>query len=183
MENQILDQEQTSAQVLEYASFWERVGASLVDFLIMLPVLAFNFYNLMQIKSLVLAIIFNFIFIIYKIYMEGTFGATFGKKAMKIKVVTENFQPIDLKLALVRGCLYLLNAIVGTVSIIQVFNAAGFSDVTGFSEVSKFQNANSSSIGLILSLLILVSVIWVAFDRKKQALHDKIAKTVCVKIV
>jgi uncharacterized RDD family membrane protein YckC len=38
MENNILDQEQTQYSEIKYAGFWERVGASLIDGLIFLPV-------------------------------------------------------------------------------------------------------------------------------------------------
>ncbi|MBC8173236.1 MAG: RDD family protein [Chitinophagales bacterium] len=48
-------------------------------------------------------------------------------------------------------------------------------------EYSRFQNANAVLLDSISGLCILISMIVVAFDRKKQALHDKIANTYCIK--
>lgn len=180
MENQILDQEEAYSEVIQYASFWERVGASIIDGLIMLPVIALNFYNTINIKSLILAIVLSFVYLIYKIYMEGTSGATFGKRAMKIKVVNENNTPINLQTAAVRASLYIINALVGLISTVAIFQAAGFDEVTAFADLGPFQQANGNNFGMVTAILVLISVIFVAFDSKKQALHDKIAKTICI---
>ncbi len=126
MENPILDQDQSLTGESKFASFWERVGASLVDGLIMLPLIGLTYYNLMSVKSLPLAIALGFVFVIYKIYMEGTSGATFGKRAMKIKVVDENYQPINLMKSAGRCILYILSAVVNVFSTVTLFNAPGF---------------------------------------------------------
>ena len=79
MENQILDQSEAYSDVIKYASFWERVGASLIDFLIFIPVYGLSYYNSMSIKSLPLAIILSLAYLVYKIYMEGkSKNGTFG---------------------------------------------------------------------------------------------------------
>ena len=103
MENQILDQSEAYSDVIKYASFWERVGASLIDFLIFIPVYGLSYYNSMSMKSLPLAIILSLAYLVYKIYMEGKSGATIGKRAMKIKVVTEDNQPINMGTSAVRA--------------------------------------------------------------------------------
>ncbi len=182
MENPILDQDQSESPSLVFATFWERVGASFIDGLIFVPVGILNFYNTLHIKSLALALVLNVPFIIYKIYMEGTSGATIGKRSMKIKVVTESGGPIDLVRAGTRACFYILNMLGSMISTIMVFNAAGFADVTGWMEIGSFQNENGLSFDLAITALVFISVIFVAFDKNKQALHDKIAKTYCVKV-
>lgn len=180
MENNILDQEQTQPADMQFAGFWERVGASLIDFLIFLPIYALSFYNMMNLKNLILGLVLSFIWIIYKIYMEGAKGATIGKRVMKIVVVNENNQVINMNQSIARNSLYLINTILGIISTVMIFNALGFNDATSFMEVSTFQNQNGMQIGSLFGILILVSVIWVAFDKQKQALHDKIGKTFCV---
>ena len=57
MENNILDQEQTQYSEIKYAGFWERVGATLIDGLIFLPVYGLSFYNAMNLKNLALELV------------------------------------------------------------------------------------------------------------------------------
>ncbi|MBK7569059.1 MAG: RDD family protein [Bacteroidetes bacterium] len=180
MENQILDQSEAYSDVIKYASFWERVGASLIDFLIFIPVYGLSYYNSMSIKSLPLAIILSLAYLVYKIYMEGKSGATIGKRAMKIKVVTEDNQPINMGTSAVRASLYIINGLVGIMTTVMLFQTDGFQDVTGFMETSQFQQEHQSNFAIVTTILLVISVLFVAFDKKKQALHDKIAKTICV---
>ena len=179
MENNILDQEQTQYSEIKYAGFWERVGASLIDFLIFLPVYGLSFYNSMNLKNLVLALVLGFVFLIYKIYMEGVKGATIGKRVMHIVVINEQNEKATMNQVIARNSLYILNTLVGIFSTVLIFNAAGFEDATTFMEISTFQQQNGSPIGTIVGVIVLISVIVVAFDKHKQALHDKIGKTYC----
>ncbi len=182
MENQVLDQEEAYSEEIKFASFWERTGASLIDGLILLPIIILNFYNMLHIKSLPLAIALSLIFLVYKVYMEGQYGATFGKRAMKIKVIMADNTPINYSGALGRNALYIFNALVGLISTIAIFNAAGFDAVTKFTEIGAFQKENGDNFGTITSVLVLISCLFVIFDKKKQALHDKIAKTYVVSV-
>lgn len=179
MENNILDQEQSQPTTIQYAGFWERVGASIIDFLIFIPLFVLTYYNLMNLKNLVLALVLSFVWIIYKIYMEGAKGATIGKRVMKIVVVNENNEIINMNQSIARNSLYIINTLLGLITTVMVFNAIGFEDNTSFMEVSKFQQENGFTVGGYFGFLILISVIWVAFDKQKQALHDKIGKTYC----
>jgi len=182
MENNILDQDQVVEEQIQmqYAGFWERVGASLIDFFVMVPVMVLSYINLMNIKSLPLAIGLSFVYIAYKIFMEGTYGATLGKRAMKIKIVTDQNVQINMNHAVIRATFYLINTAVGVIGSVIMFNALGFSDVSKFMEVGTFQNQNGTGFELPTTALLLISVLFVAFDKHKQALHDKLAKCYCV---
>ncbi len=180
MENQILDQPEVYTEQIKFASFWERVGATLIDFLIFIPVYGFSYYNSMSIKNLPLAIVLSLVYLIYKIYMEAKYGATIGKRAMKIKVVTDDNKPMNMQLSLTRASLYIINAIVGIMTTVMLFQTEGFEDVTGFMETSQFQQEHQSNFAMVTGILLLISVLFVAFDKKRQALHDKIAKTICI---
>lgn len=181
MENNILDQEQTSQPRMEFAGFWLRVGASIIDFLIMLPVIGLNFYNNMSIKSLVLGLILSFVYILYKLIMEGTKGATIGKRVLGITLVNENNEMINMNQAITRNIFYLINVLIGIASIVIIFNTPGFEDATTFMEISTFQQENGPAVASYFGIVILISCLWVAFDSKKQSLHDKIGKTYCVR--
>lgn len=182
MDEQILDRGQETNPTMIFATFWERVGASLVDGLIMLPVFALNFYNLVQIKSLAICIICSVAFVIYKIYMEGNYGATLGKRAMKIKVVSESGGAINSEQAGRRAIFYLLSTMAALVSSIMVFNTPDFVDMHDFLLIGKFQQEHGLPFDYLFSIMAVVSVVYVAFDKQRQALHDKFAKTYCIKV-
>ncbi len=180
MEQPIIDQDEILHEDAPlYATFWERVGASFVDGLIMIPVIIFTYYNSMSLKSLPLALVAGVIPTVYKVYMEGKYGATIGKRNMKIIVRTAGGETIGMQQALVRNSLYIIAMVVSLIDSIIVFGSPGFEDVSSFGELSAYQNIYGMSFGFLPSLVILISVLFVAFDKHKQALHDKIAKTYC----
>lgn len=72
-----------------FAGFWIRVGATIVDILVMLPFVGLSFYILLVLKSLPLMIVITVIMAAYKPLMEYQYGATLGKMAVGIKVVNE----------------------------------------------------------------------------------------------
>lgn len=182
MEDQALDQNLNEIKSLNYASFWDRTGATLIDVLIMIPVFALNYFNAMNWKSIPLALLISIVYIVYKIYMEGSSGGTLGKKAMKIKVVNLDGSKIDMQKSVQRNCLYLINSIFTLISVYMVYSAAGFENITGgFSELGKFQNENGFMLADISGILILISILFVIWEKQKQALHVKIAKTYCIK--
>lgn len=140
----------------EYAGFWLRVVAALIDSFIMilaiLPV-AWIFYqgdsDLVFATGLsesapnlwfdfVINYIFPFLYsVLFWIYLEGTPG----KRLLRLKVLDER---------------------------------------TGHK--LSFGQAALRYIGYIPSTLVFfLGFIWIAFDRKKQGWHDKIAKTVVVR--
>ena len=68
---------------IEYAGFWIRVGAAIIDSFVMIPIIAISFYNLLSLKSVILLYILTLISAVYKPLMEWRYGATVGKMAVK----------------------------------------------------------------------------------------------------
>ncbi len=139
---------------LEYAGFWIRFGAGIIDLFILLAVpysiclTVYKFSALtidtVQIHLPIIAICFVLWFILIVAYFTGFWvwrGQTPGKMATGIKVIRTDSSPVAVQFALLRYLGYLI-------STITVF--AGF--------------------------------IWIAFDSRKQGLHDKIADTYVVKL-
>lgn len=100
--------------------------------------------------------------------MEGKSGATIGKRAMKIKVVTEDNQPINMGTSAVRASLYIINGLVGIMTTVMLFQTDGFQDVTGFMETSQFQQEHQSNFAIVTTILLVISVLFVAFDKKNK---------------
>lgn len=135
-----------------YASFWRRLGAMLIDGIILEAaafVLSLFFgsttsgtrsvgFNLSGTPAVILQIIF----LVYVVFFTTKFGKTLGKMALKIKVIDPNTNlPPKIGKAMLREV------------------------------VGKF----------VSSIAIGLGYLWVLWDTKKQAWHDKIAKTIVIK--
>ncbi len=144
MNEQILDAPADVDRKLQYAGFWIRVGAYLIDAIILwLANFAVSMVFLgggtamATAASIPLIIAMSLIGIAYFVIMESSSRqGTVGKMAVGIKVGKENGQRISLVNALGRYLAKILSA-----------------------------------------AIILIGFIMVAFDSKKQGLHDKLAKT------
>lgn len=138
----------------EYAGFWIRLGAQLIDSIIWLVlwvimIFILSLLGLIDLNRLLdpeqgytaIDIISNVIYAIVVISFWVKIGGTPGKRLLKLKV---------------------LNATTG--------------------EPLTIGQATLRYVGYIPSMICLfIGCIWIAFDAKKQGWHDKIAKTVVVK--
>jgi uncharacterized RDD family membrane protein YckC len=134
---------------LEYAGFWIRFGAGIIDFVILLIILYIVSYifkaGVINVSEWSLVPIYSCIFwslnIIYFVAFWAWRGQTPGKILTGIKIIRTDSSPITWQYSLLR---YL---------------------------------------GCIASTVILfIGFILIAFDSRKQGLHDKIADTYVVKL-
>lgn len=166
-----------------FAGFWVRVGASLVDFLVMIPFAFLSFYIIIVLKSLPLVILVHIIMAAYKPLLEYQYGATLGKMAVGIKVINEDGGLLTPNQAIIRYLPWLISNVINLLLVVEIFGAPGFDEVGGFFEYFEFAQLNPSSLSSlssVASLLIFVSVLVLVFNKQKQALHDKWAKTYCI---
>ncbi len=136
----------------QYAGFWKRVGAYLVDVAVLAPIWLFLIIpydafnperNIQNTISLEFAsLIATFLMTAYEVIMYAEYdGQTLGKRVTGIKVIMEDGSKITYGKALLRAiCEYLSTAIAG------------------------------------------LGYLWVAWDKKKQGWHDKISQTLVVKV-
>lgn len=184
MENNILDSDfvkDEANQDFEYAGFWIRVGAAIVDTFVFIPIIVLSYYNLMSWKSYSIDILLASSMAFYKPYFEWKYQATLGKMAVGIKVVNNQFKQIDWNQSLIRHSIYFLGYAVTFLASHLLFQHPDFESTTGFLEVSVLQEEVSvTTYTYFTSGLLFISVIFVAIDNQKQALHDKIAHTFCI---
>jgi uncharacterized RDD family membrane protein YckC len=124
---------------LEYAGFWVRLGAGVIDLLILGCSAGIIAYFspapiIWVISGLVISIAYWLGFWIWR-------GQTPGKMAAGIKVIRTDSSPIKWQCALRRFLGYIVSA-----------------------------------------MTLFIGFVWVAFDGRKQGLHDKIADTYVVKL-
>jgi len=186
----ILDFEDDNGQLerRQLAGFWERVGASVIDSLIMIPIGFFGIYNMFILNSIVFAVLVFLANMVYKVGMESMYGATFGKMALKLEVVDAQNRFITLEQSLKRYSFYFVQGFWGLLGGIKMMQSGIFDDVVDFQSYIEFSQtmdtqAQGAWVDIVVTVLVFMSVFNVAYDAKKQAYHDKIAKTYVVKKV
>ena len=184
MENHVLDndlQKTNEEPEVEWAGFWVRVGASLIDFFVYLPFAGLSFYNLNNSKNLYLQLFCLLVMMLYKPLMEFRYGATLGKMAVGIKVVSNDFQSITLPQSTLRYLPWLVGQVISLFTAILLFQHPDFEYTSGMTELGYLQNEIISPlIRMLSSVFLLVSCLVVAFSENKQGLHDMIGSTYCI---
>ena len=113
-----------------YAGFWIRLFARTIDLILILA--TFNLFYLgdrmgaeaglwapsgfgegfwfdrLSAENVVRIVFFVFFPAFYYVYLHGAFGQTFGKMALRIKVVNEDGSPLDYRKAFLRWLGYFL---------------------------------------------------------------------------
>ena len=121
--------------------------------------------------------------IAYKPFMEFKYGATVGKMALKIKIMTIDKQGITFTQSLIRSLPWLLSGAISTYTTFALMTHDAYMQTEGILEISQIQQEVSPmAIQFLFTILFLATVITVAFDGKKRGLHDMLAKTFCFKV-
>jgi|GEM_PF-597233 len=127
----LLSDERLGADDSPYAGFWSRAAARIIDLLIIIA--AFNLIYLVDrlgadaglwtgmgldegsltgagfsMANILRGLFFLTFPIFYYVYLHATYGQTFGKMALKIKVVNEDGTPLDYRKAFLRWLGYFL---------------------------------------------------------------------------
>ncbi len=167
-----------------FATFWTRVWASLIDALIVMPiVLPLTFYNMSTWKSIPVLMAITIGGLAYKLFMEYTYGATLGKMAQRIVVVNYDFEKPSFENICLRNIVGITSGVATFLSMLYVFSLPAFKEVTGFMEYSRFIS-KIPKLGIVnnlVSLVFMVDVLMLLGDKQNRTFHDKIGKTYVVK--
>jgi uncharacterized RDD family membrane protein YckC len=163
------------------AGFWVRVGATIVDLLVFIPVIALNFWNMYSLKSMPLMIALAAVGMIYKPFMESSYGATLGKMSFGIKVIDDSGNMLTLFSAYIRFLPNLIGALLTLAASIILFLSPAFQSATTLMEMGQAQQGGILSLlQLLMNLFIVIDCVFVAFTFRKRALHDMLAGSYCV---
>lgn len=163
------------------ASFLLRSGSVFCDLLLMMPILLFNYYNLIFLKSMSVLITVFTLLLILKVAIELKFRTSIGKAIFGVKIVGPNLRPACSKTILKRNILpitsFTLSIIHGILLLNQSYELS----------LDSIPGLGSFSIESILSLIILivhfiffVSFFCAALTPNRQTLYDLYAKSYCV---
>ncbi len=185
MAEYIIDQDVESGVISEetqYGGFWIRFAAFLIDGLVLIPISGLVIVNTWLLKSLPLHIVVILLSVVYKPLLEFKYGATVGKMAVKIKVVTQDLQKITFSQAAIRYIPWLVGSLISLFSAAILFADQAFlEDKTYMGSMQAQAAAVPQYISFIGSIVLLIVGLSILFNKQKRGLHDIMAGTVVIK--
>ncbi len=186
MEDPIIDsdffsEEQASIEQAVLATFWQRLGAQLVDFMILFPIMVLSLYNTLNVKNLGIMLLLTTASALYKPYFEWKRSATFGKSFLGIKLVDEHLNDITIDQAFKRYFPWVISFLFSMVSNIYLFFSPEFPEIDQFMEIGYVvQKAPLAGLSNFYGFIFIILIGSLVFDIKKQGIHDKVAGTYCI---
>jgi uncharacterized RDD family membrane protein YckC len=170
-----------------YSSFWSRLGANLLDMLIIIPFSILIIYlNSINLYLYLFTIIPNLIFMLwYNIYLPKKHGGTPGKLIVGLKIVKLNSSPFSWKESFLRHSVNLFfilaNIIIMVIAIIkadsEIYNSLSWSEQSLYlSSIFNF-----GILTILMNIWIWGEIIVILFNKRRRAIHDFIAGTVIIK--
>ena len=174
---------------MRYAGFWPRLGAILIDCVILVPLIALSFWTWTagsRTTALLVEVPLAFAFAFYNIYFIGRWGQTIGKMALKIRVVRLDGGTTGFTRAFYRHAVDLAFSVVTSALTIYALMTVTDSDYGGFTLNQRLDLVEATT-GALVEVLNWLSVAWAGselvvllLNDKRRALHDYIAGTVVV---
>ncbi len=162
------------------AGFLIRILAYFIDIILFVPFIALGIYAF-KTANFALYLCSQIPFLIYKPVLESKLGVTFGKHICKIEVMSTDGQRISISDSYVRFFPFLLYILAQIMLSYQLFGNYYFAEATTLAEKSSIMRTHPmNSIKSILSIILFIDCILIAFRKDKKALHDSLAKTVCI---
>jgi uncharacterized RDD family membrane protein YckC len=173
---------------MNYATFWQRFAASLVDTFVLLPLIFTQLWleSLSRAAAFFLVIPMTAAYCTYTIYCHGRFGKTVGKHALGIRVVKTTSEPIGWREAWLRSSVDLAFAVVAVISSFAALVAITDAEYYGVDWLQRAGNLQSHHPQWLAwtytanQIWIWSEVLVVLFNEKRRALHDYIAGTVVI---
>ena len=171
-----------------YAGFWPRLGASLVDTILVLPLayLVFKFQGTGLATAIIATTLLGFSAAIYSVFFNVRYGGTLGKLAVGIRITTPQGTRIGLREALLRSSpdiIYgFLIAVFYAYAVTEVdFPAYSMAGYVGKAQLlSSHYPGISKYTGTASNIWYWSEVIVILFNRRRRALHDFLAGTVVI---
>ncbi len=163
------------------AGFWIRVGASLVDTVVFIPIIILNYWNIFSLKSSTVLVLVCLPGFLYKPIMESFFGATLGKMACRIKVIDDRGRRLSLFRAYCRALPFLAQSALGLAIQLVWFSSPEYQSAASWLEASQARPQTLLDIlNPLLTLVVIIDCVFAGFTRRKRALHDMLAESFCV---
>lgn len=174
---------------MHYATFWERLGAILLDWLFLTPLTALRFWLESVSKQAAIAFLvpFSCLHLGYFVSYDAVNGQTPGKRLMGIRIVKRNGDPIGWHEAWLRNSFTIIFVLVNDVAILLALTAIADPDYYNVGWTVRNQNLNALRPAWIAwpetlgTIWTWSEVIVMLLNRERRSLHDFIAGTVVIK--
>jgi uncharacterized RDD family membrane protein YckC len=172
----------------EYAGFWRRVGAILLDWIFMIPLGLVLFLLLFSTSRAYLYFALpNFaVSLFYFVYLVKRFGGTPGKRISGMRITMVDGSPVTTRAAILR---YLPFFIPQALSMLLMVRAT-FAPIEGYDSMNfleKMQTLQQGTTSWSVGLTTLTYAWWIATaitlgaNRRRRAAHDYLAGTVVLR--
>jgi uncharacterized RDD family membrane protein YckC len=164
---------------IQYVGFWTRILVNIIDIILLIPII-FVYQFIMKLslesRSVIPITIYYIILYLYLIFMMVRFGGTPGRLILKTKITNVNGEKLSVLQAFLRLITYIPSSIAFIVSIQFVINQINMEGLQG-KEIMEFYKLKKESniFNSIGSILLLIDILWILFNKKKRALHDYLA--------
>ena len=163
----------------EYAGFWRRVGASLLDWITMIPMGLMLFVLMFSTSRayLYFAVPSFAVSLFYFVYLVKRFGGTPGKRMSGMRITMVDGSPVTTKAAVLRYLPFFIPQALSTLLMVR----ATFAPVEGYDSmnfIEKMQSLQEGTTSWSASLTGLMYVWWIATaitlaaNRRRRAAHD-----------
>jgi uncharacterized RDD family membrane protein YckC len=177
------------ANSLRYASFWQRLGAQLVDMVILAPLIfgvtyLGNEFRLFHVYWFLPGIAFG---LFYSVYLVHRYGGTPGKVVLKIRIALVDGSPVTMKAAVLRHSVMFAISIFSGITAILAALSISDEAYQAMGRLERMEVISDYAPSWSLTLYVLMQVwIWSEFitmllNKRRRAIHDYIAGTVVVR--
>ena len=171
---------------MTYSSFGRRLGAYLIDFLLLSPLIALQIWASGHSISMAIlsAVLVSVAFIGYRVYCHAIWGQTVGKRVVKLRVVRLSGEAIGWRESLLRSSVDILftgltlSAQLIALAAIPAAEFAGLDTVQRESNLQVYTPAWSGYVVSLSGIWYIASLITLFVNDQRRTLHDFIAVTV-----
>jgi len=179
----------TNTKEYEYVGFWKRFIATILDFLIFIPV---TYYPQMyvylysyQSRNILPQIMLTILIIFLCTLFIVKWGGTPGKLILKIRIKDNEGKNLSVYRALLRQSIGILLCIFTLLQMNNTINYISINEIpTNVQDIAKLNIKYSSGYKIIfsfISILYFIDPITIVFNKRKRAIHDYLAKSFVIK--
>jgi uncharacterized RDD family membrane protein YckC len=171
---------------MTYSSFGRRLGAYLIDFLLLSPLFALQIWASGHSISMAIlsAVLVSVAFIGYRVYCHAIWGQTVGKRVAKLRVVRLSGEAIGWRESWLRSSVEMLFTgltLIAQLIALAAIPAAEFAGLDTVQRESNLQVYTPAWSGYVITLSgiwYIASLITLFVNDQRRTLHDFIAGTV-----
>ena len=173
---------------MQYAGFWQRFWAGLIDFaVLLLPIIALVWLSsLSHVAAIICAVPSGLLFWFYTFHFHAATGQTIGKRVLGIRVVRLDGSRIGPSESFLRSAVDLFFAVISIVGTLWGLVALASAEISASGWANQQQLIEQSQPSFIRwadiagLIWVLSEIFTMLFNQQKRAIHDFIAGTVVI---